>query len=336
MATTESPGARSTPEEPSSGPFVMTKIQCVSRSSLGVASVLLLTAVLGCSSSDVARGTVPDASLSLGPEPKIPQAPDVCPVLQTGTVDVLGMPVEMWVGEKQPDKKGPVLFYFHGTGSTSDEISAFMNTTANPIVDEIVAQGGVVASFTSTIKTGDNTGNLIWYTGDYDLADVILACAVQQLNIDTRRIYAAGCSAGGLEVGTMAFMRSSYLAGVIPNSGGYILPPNVKFDDPSHVPAVMTAHGTYDNDFVILHFSVWSMQLDQMMLAAGGAPVDCTHPNGHCMIFSPNVIDPGIVISAQWQFLKDHPFGFTEDPYANGLPSSFPSFCTKVTASGDQ
>ena len=28
-----------------------------------------------------------------------------------------------------------------------------------------------------------------------------------------------------------------------------------------------------------------------------------------------------------WQFMKDHPFGVTPEPYANGLPASFPSYC---------
>jgi len=319
----------------------------VSRSSVALAPALLFTLALGCSSSSdgkqVTEQHVSDAGPSStysGPEPKIPAAPDVCPVLQTGTVSVLGKDVKMWVGEKQPDKKGPVLFYWHGTGSTADEISAFMNTAQNPILDEIQQEGGIAVSFTDTIKTGDNTGNLVWYTGDYDIADVILACAVQQLNIDTRRIYAAGCSAGGLEVGTMALMRSSYLAAVIPNSGGQILPGNATFDDPSHVPAVMTAHGTYANDYVILHFIDWSKKLDQEIVGAGGMAVDCTHPNGHCMIFPPasgtNTIDPGEVIAAQWQFLKDHPFGVSKDPYADGLPSSFPSFCEKVSVGGDQ
>jgi hypothetical protein len=42
-------------------------------------------------------------------------------------------------------------------------------------------------------------------------------------------------------------------------------------------------------------------------------------------------MDPaGASAGAQWQFCKDHPFGVTPDPYAGGLPSSFPSYCTVI------
>jgi hypothetical protein len=50
--------------------------------------------------------------------------------------------------------------------------------------------------------------------------------------------------------------------------------------------------------------------------------VDCNHGGGHCGA-------PANDIAAQWQFCKDHPFGVSPDPYASGLPSSFPSYCTK-------
>lgn len=307
-------------------------------SSGGLVALLSIATGLGCMSCSSQDNTV-GSSKAPAPEPQLPAAPASCPVLQTGTVNVLGVDVQMFVGQKQSDKKGPVLFYWHGTGSFSGEISTFLNTTGNPILDEIQSEGGIAASFTATIGTGDNTGNNVWFTGDYDVADAILACAVQQLNIDTRRIYAAGCSAGGLESGTMALERSSYLAAVIPNSGGHILPVSIPFQDPAHIPAVMTVHGTYDNDVVLIHFSDTSHHLDQEIVGAGGLSLDCEHPNGHCMIFSPTTIPSADLIDevsrAQWQFLKDHPFGTKVDPYTGGLPAVFPSFCQDVNVSGD-
>ena len=79
-------------------------------------------------------------------------------------------------------------------------------------VSEITGEGGVVASFSTSTAMGTDTGDAVWYTGDFAMADQILACAVQQLNIDTRQIYTAGCSAGGLQAGAMVCSRSSYLA----------------------------------------------------------------------------------------------------------------------------
>ena len=254
-----------------------------------------------------------------GPMPTLPAAPATCPELKTGMVDILGQPAEVWAGEKQAGKKGPILLYWHGTGTNADEIKAFMS----PMIDEVQAAGGVVVSFTQSVDPSSmTTGNNVWFVGDYDAADVVVACAVQQLNIDVRRIYAAGCSAGGLQAGSMVYARSSYLAAAMPNSGGDVLVQTQ--DDPSHVPAIITTHGSEAADFVVLHFLDVSKATDQAVANLGGFAVDCDHGGGHCGA-TPEVI------AAQWQFLKDHPFGTTVDPYANGLPSTFPSSCTQYS-----
>jgi hypothetical protein len=139
-------------------------------------------------------------------------------------------------------------------------------------------------------------------------------------------IYAAGCSAGGLEAGAMVTQRSSYLAAAMPNSGGSLLG---NWQDPTHIPAIITTHGSFASDFVILHFADVSKATDQVVANMGGFAVDCDHGGGHCGA-------PPEVIAAQWQFLKDHPFGVSVDPYAAGLPSSFPTYCTKFSAQHDQ
>src|SRR6185295_11705749 len=108
----------------------------------------------------------------------------------------MGQNVQLWVGQRQPNKKGSVMFYWHGTGSSSSEASLL-----GPALNEIQADGGIVASFTTSLGTGQTTGNSVWFTDDFKMADVVLACAVAQLNIDTHRVYTAGCSAGGLQAG---------------------------------------------------------------------------------------------------------------------------------------
>lgn len=237
-------------------------------------------------------------------------------------VTVQGQQVRMWVGNKQADRKGPVLFYWHGTSSVSAEISAFMG----PMIQEVQDEGGIVASFETSVGTGDMTGPFVWHVDDYVSADIILACAIQQLNIDTQRIYAAGCSAGGLQAGTMVYARASYLAAAMPNSGGATV---TTTDDPTHIPAIITTHGSYAADFVAVHFADVAKATDQSLAALGGAVVDCDHGGGHCGA-TPEIV------AAQWQFLKDHPFGVASDPYADGLPPSFPSICTKYSAPHDQ
>ncbi len=194
-------------------------------------------------------------------------------------------------------------------------------------ISEVTGEGGVFASFTTSTAMGTDTGDAVWYTGDYAMADQILACAVQQLNIDTSRIITAGCSAGGLQSGAMLYGRSSYLACAMPNSGGTV--GNFFMFEDKHVPSLITTHGG-SADMVVISFAMSSATEDMSVASAaagssppGGYVVDCNHGGGHCGA-------PANDVAAQWQFCKDHPFGVSADPYAGGLPSSFPSYCTVV------
>jgi len=246
-------------------------------------------------------------------EPVIPAAPASCPQLVTGTVTVLGKQVQLWVGAKSA-KPAPILFYWHGTGGSSTEASAFMGAQIN----EIQSEGGLVASFTNSLGTGTNTGDNVWYTDDFNMADQILACAIQQLNIDTHQIYTGGCSAGGLQAGTMAVVRSNYIAGAMPNSGGSLIS---NWENPNFTPAIITVHGAETSDVVIIKFADVSKSTDAAFCKRGGWAVDCDTGGGHCGATAP-------YIAAQWQYLKDHPFGTTNDPYNGTLPASFPTSCT--------
>jgi hypothetical protein len=191
-------------------------------------------------------------------------------------------------------------------------------------INEITAEGGIVASGNQSTRTGSDTGNGVWFTGDFEIADEVVACAKEQLDIDPRRIYTAGGSAGALQAGIMAYKRSSYLAASVPNSGGYTIGGNM-LEDPTHVPAVMTLHGAQGVDVVIVDFSQQSLVLDVDIAKKGGFAIDCNHGGGHIGA-PPNLIESG------WQFMKDHPFGVSPEPYANGLPMGFPSYCKIIKA----
>ena len=125
----------------------------------------------------------------------------------------------------------------------------------------------------------------------------------------------------------MVYSRSSYLACAMPNSGGTI-GNFFQFED-KHVPSLITTHGG-SSDMVVISFAMSSATEDMSVAAAaagssppGGYVVDCNHGGGHCGA-------PANDIAAQWQFCKDHPFGVSSDPYASGLPSSFPSYCMAI------
>lgn len=249
--------------------------------------------------------------------PKLPKATRACPKIDTGTLEFLGVPVQVWLGQQRDGAKRPVLFYWHGTGSNPGEAEFMLGDTFN----EILAEGALVVSPGASLETGHDSGFGTWYTGDFAVSDEVLGCALEQLDIDTRRIYTAGCSAGGLQAGEMAYLRSGYLAGAIPNSGGIVMPEALQ--DPDHVTPVMAAHGSAESDVVIVSFEETSKALTDDLVSKGGFAVRCNHGGGHCG-------SPAEVKSAQWQFLKDHPFGTDPEPYEGGLPDGFPSYCEIV------
>ncbi len=246
--------------------------------------------------------------------PRIPAAPAECPRLATGNVTVLGQQVRLWVGP--PGQRGPLVFYWHGAGSTPD--AAVYDLASG--LDEVTQTGGVVAAFTTSTRTGVAIGPETWFTGDFAMADIVAACGVAQGLVDPRRVYTAGCSAGGLRASVRVYARSRYLAAAMLSHGGIYEPEQL--ETASHVPAVITAHGPH-NELWIVNFGDTSKRLDEDVASKGGFAVNCFHGGGMCQ-------SPAVVKAAQWQFLKDHPFGVGASPYSGGLPASFPDYCTIV------
>lgn len=270
--------------------------------------------------------TMPPASTGGdAPDPKfIPAVKGTCPTLATGVGTFAGEPVQLWVGKPTADEKGPLLLYWHATGTNSAEASSFFGQAQ---IDDITAAGGMVASFAKSTGTGTNTGDAVWYTDDFNTADQVVACAIADLHIDTRHIYTAGGSAGALQAVWMAYARSGYIAAAGPISGGldglgngsWLTPINTP-QDPTSVPSGFAAHGAPGADVVIIDFAVASAGWEADIKKKGGFSVDCNNGGGH-------VGTAGIVGPAMWEYFKSHPFKTKVDPYANGLPADFPKFC---------
>ena len=251
-------------------------------------------------------------------EPKIPAVMGECPTFMSGSATIGGLSgITMQVGEKGATK-GSLLFYWHGTGQSASMVNS---SVPSSVRSEILGGGGIIVSPSRSVGTGgDCSGTGTFFKDDFKVADLIVACGVRDHNIDPRRIYTTGCSAGGLHAGCMAHMRASYLAAAAPNSGGIIgMQPK---DDP-HTPAIFTMHGGAA-DMVIVTFSQTSKALDDRFAAMGGTVVNCNHGGVHCGASS-------ALQTAAWQFMKDHPFG-APSPYTGGLPSSFPDYCALIPA----
>ena len=229
------------------------------------------------------------------------------------------------VGSKASSPTGPIIIYWHATGTNAQEAGTALGSGIN----DIIGLGGLVASADSTSMTGTNTGDGVWYTGDMDWADFIIACAIQQLNIDTSHIHAAGYSAGALQTGYMWYVRSGYLASAIVYSGGAGIGGG-QLQDPSNAPPLIGAEGAPGGSSCTISSSNCDFlagsttAFEQAAKTAGAAMViDCNDGSSHVDITRLSRLAP-----VAWQFFKDHPFGQGKpDPYAKGLPSGFPSYC---------
>jgi hypothetical protein len=255
-------------------------------------------------------------------EPIIPEIVGECPTIKPGTstVTVNGSRATVIAGEKK-DGTGSLLHYYYGTGKLGG-----VSSLPAAVKNDITAQGGIVFALQEAKNTGgDCSGTGTFGIDDFKTADLFTACAVKNYGINPRRIYATGCSAGGLTSGCMAIRRSKYIAGVAPNSGGVTIGYG-KIEDPTRVPNVITMNGGA-GDNVIVNFGETSEGFDNWILKHGGFAVNCIHSSGHCGA-------PAALYQSAWQFLKDHPFGTKPSPYANGLPSGFHSSCKVFTMTG--
>jgi acetyl esterase/lipase len=236
-----------------------------------------------------------------------------CPDLKTGTITFMGLAgIQIAAGAKPATPTAPMVFYWHGTGSSSGEFALM----AAAVAQGVMSEGGVLVSFDGTTGGDLLSGTSIFGAGDFKLADQLLACAVKNANVDPHRIFTMGCSAGGLFSAAMAAERSSYIAAAAPNSGGWVVP--VAFES-KHTPALMTVHGMMGTDVVGIDFATASATADTAFKGAGGFTIDCDTGGGHC--------GGGGLAGDVWTFFKAHPFGITPEPWAAGLPPGFSSQC---------
>jgi len=253
-------------------------------------------------------------------DPIIPPVSGPCPEFRTGTQTIMGLPTEIVAGAPGATK-GPLLFTWHGTNGSGTGALAQLPQS---VQQDIMSQGGLVIapSDNGQVREGTDVTLIlgVWYdVGDLKYADQIVACAVQNHNIDPRRIYVTGCSAGGLMAGAMTLQRSKYVAAAAPNSGGTVLATG-QLQDPQRVPAVFSMHGG-TGDTVIVNFADTTHNLEAILKPYGAFLVECMHTGGHCGA-------PASLHEQAWTFMKAHPFATKPSPYAGGLPATFPAYCT--------
>ena len=289
---------------------------------------VLLIALVGCNGSATTAPDAADAADSSGDaattsRPAIPAATGACPALVDGDVTFApaGMPprkVKLALGASAP---GPLVLYWHATGSGVGEASYALGATHA----SIVADGGVIAAPYSDASAG----MFEWFIvngserlDDFVLADEIVACLVAASRIDPTRIHSMGMSAGALQTTALSFMRSAYVASVATYSGGVPARYMPAVQDPQNkFAALIFAGGSSDNVFGV-DFQVASESYRDVLTANGHFAALCEHGNGHAI--------PRDAAPAVYEMFRAHPFGRSPSPYAaSGLPASFPAYCVR-------
>lgn len=281
--------------------------------------------------SDDPDGDIPfdaDVDEDMGPFPSsLPVPTGSCPDFESGTIrfepdSISPRDVRIWISDDAFELDGPLVFYWYGTGSNPGEVDVGLG---DPVIDDIISQGGIVAApyhdpaagmFPWFLTMG---GGLAAPQDDLILADEILGCAIETVGVDVRRIHSLGFSAGGLHTTQMSYLRSSYVASVATYSGGLIaLIPVPPSEDPTNLfPAMILYGGLWDLMFISFmdtSRNYWNDLNDNGQFAA-----ICDHGDGHVI--------PTDARGSVWVFFQEHPFGTDPSPYETGLPGSFPDYC---------
>jgi dienelactone hydrolase len=257
----------------------------------------------------------PGSSVNAGTTPTIPPIAGDCPAFRAGTISFGGVSgIALDAGAKAAGATAPLIIYWHGTGSFAGEYAGM----AAAVHQGAMSEGGALVSFQGSSGVGDSScsGTFIFSLGDMDVVDGLVACAVQDHNIDPRRIFTTGCSAGGLFAACMAARRSSYIAAVAPNSGGFVFPQPF---DSDYTPPLMTMHGAAGVDVVVVDFANTSATADRSFKDRGGFVINCDTGGRHC--------GAGGLAPDVWEFFKAHPYGVEPNPWEAGLPAGFNSDC---------
>ncbi len=163
--------------------------------------------------------------------------------------------------------------------------------------------------------------------------DDMLACVTEQFNVDLRRIYGIGVSAGALWLTHLSTTdRVDHFAAVESLSGGLGEVLGVWemawTPQPHKFPALVLWGGVID--WLGLSFHEASLRYRDALIDDGHFVVTCTHDAGHAVPPIEAPAETQTRFLALWSFMLDHPYGTPpgHSPYfQTGLPDFFPDWC---------
>lgn len=217
--------------------------------------------------------------------------------------------------QRNPSSPGPLIMYFHAVGSSSAEVVTGLGQQA---IDQVVAQGGVVASFNAVPCLRCGIDDVVWYDEDDAISDQAVACIRGQVPIDTRHIHSLGFSAGALHSMHLVLSRSDYIASVVSYSGGMPISAPPPQDPDNKVPALLT-FGRPGLDNALADFYAASHDWYDTYTPRGYYTLMCNHGGGHEIAKD--------VVPHALRFLLDHPYKVSPEPYREHLPPGLPDYC---------
>ena len=275
------------------------------------------------SDEDAGSDPTPDAP-ELATPSALPRVEGTCPRLNgTGSYAFSGGGRSLMVdihmradARSLPTPGGPLIMYFHSLGGVAGEV---VRALGQSTIDAVVAQGGVVASFSASpcLRCG-LADDVVWYDEDDAVSDQVVACAIEQARVDPRRIHSVGFSSGALHSMHLALARSSYIASVVSYSGG--LPAgSLDPQDPANKVPALLAYGREGVDSAVVDFNVASRDWRDRFAPLGYYVLLCDHQGGHEI--------PTDLVPHVSRFLQDHPYRVDPEPYAMGIPDVLPMYC---------
>lgn len=298
-----------------------------------------------------------DAEPDTGPEPLTdpplppPYSHGECPVLVGGPTNDTSVVVDFPTGEHMrrfrlmvPEgydgsEPMPLVFAWHWLNASS---SSFVREAQ---FESAIEQLGLIVVLPDGLENdrGDKAYTFDWpFAEDWGkeaellFLDDLMSCVQEQYNIDRRRVYGIGVSAGGLWVTYVSTTaQGNYFAAIESLSGGLgeVLGVwEMQYQpQPNKFPAIVLWGG--DGDWLGLSFSEASVRYRDALRDDGHFVVQCVHDAGHAV---PPIEAPGEMetrFRALWTFMLDHPYGLPpgHSPYLqDGLPDFFPEWCEIV------
>ncbi|MFT5585672.1 MAG: putative esterase [Cognaticolwellia sp.] len=207
----------------------------------------------------------------------------------------------------------PLWFNWHWLGGSASEsirlqdLSEIADLGYIVVVPEARAAEDYEWAF---YKGADDTLDLTFF-------DDVLGCMIEQYDIDRKRVYTTGMSAGGLWSTNLAMNRSEYLAAAAPLSGG--TEPFQAYDVPTRDIPMMLTWGGPDDLFGGISFEDATFSLQASLEADGHFVLMCEHPYGHVL--------PPVGLEHVVEFFAAHEYGDAL-PWQDELPSDLWSGCS--------